>query len=132
MDIKMSAHPSVCKICKEIAKAIPQIEHRITTMWEQHDRPTSKTPSRIKMFQDSMKSQIEEHEHYVQALRKSYMEILGVEYSSEQTYDIPKDQMDDIVRATLYRRGITNVTCENIEPHNGEEYVRLHWVEKIE
>lgn len=132
MKMKMCRETPICKICKAIGQAIDVYEARIPHVQKQHDNPSSKSSRIRKMAQESLKRDIERYKFHLQGLKNSYKEILGVEYGSTQTYDTPKEGMNEFLACTLYRRGITNVTYENIEPRNGEEYVRLHWVEKIE
>ena len=129
---KMPTDNSVCKICKDIALAIPRLEGIIAGAQKQHDNAKNPDPVLRKQFKDGMQDQIAWHSAHLQGLKEAYKAILGVEYGSEQTHEVYKPSMNEYVFCTLHQRGITKVRYEDIEPRNGSPYVRIHWTEKIE
>lgn len=68
----------------------------------------------------------------MQDRKDAYKAILGVEYSSEQTHEVYKHDMNKYLFCTLYQRGITKVEYEDIEPRDDKAYARIYWTEKID
>lgn len=129
---KMPTDNNICKLCKDIAAAIPKMEQTIDKLQQKYDKAVSRPSASRKVSADELQAQLDEYTHYLQSLQIGYKAILGVAYGSEQTHEAYKPQMKEYVCATLYRRGIMKVEYEDIEPKNGKEYVRLHWTEKLE
>lgn len=129
---KMPTYSYICKICKDIAQTIPKLEKMIASTEQQRDNCRNTDPVEKKRFQDGLQKQIDWNYAHLHGLKNAYKSILGVEYGSEQTHEIYKSSMKDYLSSTLYRRGIMKVEYEDIEPRNGEKYVRIYWTEKIE
>ena len=115
---KMPTDHSVCKICKDIALAIPRLEGIIAGAQRQHDNAKDPDPVKLKMCKDGMQEQIAWHSAHLQGLKEAYKAILGVEYGSKQTHVAYKPSMNEYVFCTLHQRGITKVSYEDIEPRN--------------
>lgn len=129
---KMPTDNRICKALKEIAKAIPAYEKIIATAIKRRDNATDSDPIELQKRKEALTALIEWNSTHLQGMKEAYKAILGVEYGSEQSHEVYKPSLKDYLSCTLYRRGIMNVEYENIEPRNGEEYVRIYWTEKIE
>lgn len=128
---KMPTSSHVCKVCKELAKAIPILEKQLISARHQYDTATDPDPVKLAQWKKCALEQIEWESSHLQGMKTAYKNILGVEYGSEQTHEVYKPSMDKYLNCTLYRRGITKIEYEDIEPKNGKPYVRIYWTEKI-
>ena len=129
---KMPTDNRICKALKEIAKAIPTYEKMIANAIKRRDNIADSNPTELQKRKEALTALINWNSSHLQGMKEAYKAILGVEYGSEQTHEVRKSSMKDYLSSTLYRRGIMKVEYEDIEPRNGEEYVRIYWTEKIE
>lgn len=127
----MPTDNNICKLCKDIAKTIPKMEETLAKLERKYNRAVGKGSASMKGSAENLQAQIDEYTHYLQSLQVGYKAILGVAYGSEQTHEAYKPQLKEYVSCTLYRRGIMKVEYEDIEPKNGQEYVRLYWKEEV-
>ena len=129
---KMPTDNRICKALKEIAKAIPTYEKMIANAIKRRDNIADSNPTELQKRKEALTALINWNSSHLQGMKEAYKAILGVEYGSEQSHEVCKSSMKDYLSSTLYRRGIMKVEYEDIEPRNGEEYVRIYWTEKIE
>lgn len=129
---KMPTDNRVCKALKELAKAIPSYEKMIATAIKRRDNATDSDPIELQRRKEALTALISWNSSHLQGMKEAYKAILGIEYGSKQSHEIYKPSMDDYLSSTLYRRGITKIQYEDIEPKDGRPYVRIYWTEKIE
>lgn len=131
MEYKMCYDGIVCGTSKNIGEAINHLKEKIRVVQKQKDVFTHPDPERVKNSNKSLQCSIDDSKHYLEVLEAAYSNLLGVEYESEQTYEVSKEGMKSLLDCTLYRRGIMEVEYEDIEPRNGIPYVRLYWKEHV-
>lgn len=129
---KMPTDNRICKALKELAKAIPSYGKMVADMQRRYETATDPDPVELKKRKAALATQIAWNSSHLQGMKEAYKAILGVEYGSKQSHEVYKPSMNDYLNCTLYRRGITKVEYEDIEPKDGRPYVRIYWTEKIE
>lgn len=130
MEYKTTLDYTTCKTCKALGLAINYYKEAIPSRKKQQKNLSNPDPALVEMAKKSLQKDIDEHEHFLQTFLSAYKEALGVEYGSEQTCDILKEEMQSFLRATLYSRGIETVEYADIESRKG--WVRLFWKEIVE
>lgn len=131
MRYKMCYDAVICRTAKQIGTAINHLVEFIPLTQMQKDGFTNPDPDEVVRFKKALQERIDESKHYLEALESAYSNLLGVEYESEQTYEVEKAEMKHLLDCTLYTRGIMKVEYEDIEPRNGVPYVRLYWKEHV-
>lgn len=131
MEYKMCYDAIICRVLKNIGEGINHLKEHIPAIQGQKDRFTNSDPDEVVRFKNALQEDIDESNHYLTELESAYLNLLGVEYESEQTYEVEKAEMKNLLDCTLYRRGIMEVEYEDIEPRNGVPYVRLYWREHV-
>ena len=128
---KLPTDKNICRICKSVAKAIPVMLTRIQSIKNQIGGGATLDPKSRKVHREALMCYIDNwYGPHLKGLRATYQAILGVEYGSKQLQDVSKDTMDKYIDA-LRRRGIDMVAFREIEPRDGEPYVRLCWIERV-
>lgn len=131
MEYKMCYDPIICGVVKNIGEGTNHLKEKIVLVQAQKDRFTNPDLDEVIRFKNALQEDIDNSKHYLEVLESAYSNLLGVEYESEQTYEVSKEGMKSLLDCTLYRRGIMEVEYEDIEPRNGVPYVRLYWKEHV-
>lgn len=131
MEYKMCCDGIVGKSAKAMGETINHLKEYLPLVQLQMDNISASTPDEKKLIENDLLYKQESSNHYLKVLESAYFNLLGVEYESEQTYEVSKDGMKSLLDCTLYRRGIMEVEYEDIEPRNGVPYVRLYWREHV-